>query len=247
MPVKDLDRIEWYLNKLKIKNKDADDFKIFADVIDTSVLKTLYKLSNRKIITALGGVINAGKEANVFHALGESGEVAVKIYKIETSEFHNMEDYIAGDPKRQLIYTWAKKEFKNLERAFKAGVAVPEPIIFLNNVLIMQFIGVDGVPAPTLRDIGNALPELTDVDDLFNQIVKEVKKLLEIQLVHADLSEYNILWDERPVLIDMGQSVLLDHPNAMEFLRRDLKNIVRFFSKYGIKSDVNELLREVMA
>jgi RIO kinase 1 len=70
-------------------------------------------------------------------------------------------------------------------------------------------------------------------------------------LVHGDLSEYNILIDPdtlEPIFIDMGQSVTLEHPRAQEFLRRDIENIVRYFKKYGIDADSEKLystIREI--
>ncbi|MDD1770441.1 MAG: hypothetical protein LUO79_05075, partial [Methanomassiliicoccales archaeon] len=54
------------------------------------------------------------------------------------------------------------------------------------------------------------------------------------ELVHGDLSEYNILWHEGPVIIDCGQGMTLDHPNAMEFLRRDVVNINRYFRSLDV-------------
>ena len=72
----------------------------------------------------------------------------------------------------------------------------------------------------------------------------------EANLVHADLSEYNILIDPNdvtPILIDMGQSVTLEHPNAREFLNRDVQNILRFFSRYGIRDKPEELLTKIQA
>ena len=50
--------------------------------------------------------------------------------------------------------------------------------------------------------------------------------------MHADLSEYNIMmWKGKPVVFDVAQSVLTSHPMADKFLRRDLKNIRRYFKR----------------
>jgi RIO kinase 1 len=70
----------------------------------------------------------------------------------------------------------------------------------------------------------------------------------DARLVHADLSEYNILIDEQgdPVFIDMGQSVLTDHPRAQEFLRRDVSNIIKFFNEYGFAASEITVLREII-
>ncbi|RLI76150.1 serine protein kinase RIO [Archaeoglobales archaeon] len=250
--MKNLKRIEAYLDKLRIKEKDYDDKKIYAEVLDLRTLKVLYKLSAKGIIQALGGVISTGKEANVFYADGlyDGKEIplAVKIYRIETSEFHKMDEYLFGDKrfdvrrisKKEKIYVWTEKEYKNLLRAFNADVSVPKPITYMRNVLIMEFIGKDETPAPTLIELGNQILEL-DVDGLFDDVMENIRKLYKADLVHADLSEYNIMYLDKPYFIDMGQAVLIDHPYAMSYLERDLKNIIRFFSKFKIKKDFEEL------
>lgn len=57
----------------------------------------------------------------------------------------------------------------------------------------------------------------------------------ECHLVHADLSEYNMLWyKEKIYFIDVGQSVEPSHPNGLEFLFRDCNNVSSFFAKAGL-------------
>jgi RIO kinase 1 len=250
--------IDRYLERLKIKDRDQDERKIFAEVLDRRTLVNLYKLS-KKYIRALGGVISTGKEANVFYADGfvdgENTPLAVKIYRIETTEFHKMEDYIFGDKrfdvrrvsKKDLIYLWAEKEFKNLQRAYNSGVKVPRPICHFRNILLMEFLGEDEIPSSSLFELGKGLNELVDVVELFDGVLENVKLLYrEAEIVHADLSEYNILLHENePYFIDMGQAVLIDHPYAMYFLKRDIKNILRFFSKFGLREDEEKILLQI--
>lgn len=253
MRIEDLDR---YLDKLRIKEIGEEDRKIYAEVLDQRTLKTLYKLST-KYIKAMGGVISTGKEANVFYADGifEGKELpmAVKIYRIETSSFDKMDEYIFGDRRfdyrispKEKIYIWTEKEFRNLERAFDSGVRVPRPYAYLRNVLLMEFIGENEIPAPTLVEVGKELAEL-DVEDIFEDIVENVKKLYQkAELVHADLSEYNVMLFDRPVIIDMGQAVLRDHPLALSYLQRDVRNVVRFFSKFGVRVSEEEIFEEIV-
>jgi len=219
-------------------------------------LKTLYKLST-KYIKAMGGVVSTGKEANVFYAdgifEGKAVPMAVKIYRIETSSFEKMDEYIFGDRRfdyrispKEKIFLWTEKEFRNLERAYESGVSVPKPYAYMKNVLLMEFIGENEVPAPTLVEIGKELAEL-DVEEIFAEIVENMKKLYQkAELVHADLSEYNIMFLDKPVIIDMGQAVLADHPKAREFLMRDVRNVVRFFRKFGIKVEEEQIYWEVV-
>lgn len=265
---------ERQLPKGKRRKKDYRDRKTEQYVFDIPTLETLYKFSNKGIITALGGPISRGKESVIFHALGaEEEELAIKMYKISTSNFNAMLDYIIGDPRfenikkdhRSIIFAWARKEFKNLKRAFDAGVRVPQPIACDKNVLIMEFIGKEGIAAPRLRDIPvDILKDDFEPEELFLRIISAVRTLYERgKLVHADLSEYNIVmkgYVERdfettantgaeigiePVIIDMGQSLLLNHPHADTFLLRDVRNIVIYFNKLGLNYSEDEIMRMV--
>ncbi len=255
--MKDLRKLDAYLDKLRIKETDSEERKIYAEVLDGRTLKTLYKLSAKGFIKALGGVVSTGKEANVFYAdghyKGKDVPMAVKIYRIETSEFDKMDEYLFGDERfdmrrispKEKVFIWTEKEFRNLERAKEAGVSVPEPYTYMKNVLLMEFVGEDELPAPTLVELGRELGEL-DVYGIFEDIVDNLKKLYrKADLVHADLSEYNIMYLDKVYLIDMGQAVLKRHPMAESYLTRDVRNLVRFFGKFGVRIDGEELIREI--
>ncbi len=227
--------------RMRIKSSDMETF---ADVFDEATLMALYELSRKGYIEALGGCFSTGKEANLFHAIAKKddiSEIAVKIYLISTANFNAMKEYILGDPRfagikqsrKDIILAWTKKEFKNLKRAEEAGVRVPKPYFTKRNILLMEFIGKDGIAMPQLKDAGLSAAEAKHI---FNRILEYMKLLYsKARLVHADLSEYNILLDVNtmePVIIDMGQSVITDHLNAEVYLRRDVANIARFFGKY---------------
>jgi RIO kinase 1 len=204
------------------------------------------------ILDTLDFPIATGKEGNVFRATNTDGDfIAVKIYRISNSTFNNIQKYIAGDERfknvgksrRRAIFLWAQKEFRNLERITSNKIKVPKPIKCEKNVITMEYIGVDGSPAPHLKDV-----EIRKPDKLFKTLFGHIKSLhQDAQLVHADFSEYNILMtDDEPTIIDVGQAVLTKHPMAMEFLERDLKNLVRFFKKHGIKADAEALKMEII-
>jgi RIO kinase 1 len=95
---------------------------------------------------------------------------------------------------------------------------------------------VEGQVAPTLKDVNL---EQEEARAIYEQIVHYISLLYNrAQLVHADLSEFNILYrQEGPVIIDMGQSVTLDHPQARRFLERDIANVSHYFrKKYSLGS-----------
>lgn len=242
--------IDTLIDNGRVKNKDTEKLKVTENVFDEATLKALYTLSNKGIIEALGGSISTGKEANVFLADGKDHNLAVKIYRITSSTFNSMEDYIMGDPrfrdvrhtKKDLIFAWTKKEYRNLLRAGEVGIKVPKPITTERNILVMEFVGKDEKPYPLLKDV--QLDEAS-AKKVYDILINYIKKLYEdAELIHGDLSEYNVLIETElvePILIDMGQSVTLEHPRADQFLRRDIQNIARHFKKYGIKSDETEL------
>ncbi|MGB3908597.1 MAG: serine protein kinase RIO [Methanomethylovorans sp.] len=242
--------IDTLVDSGRIKQKDAQKIKVTENVFDEATLKAIYTLSNKGIIEALGGSISTGKEANVFLADGKDHSLAVKIYRITSSTFDSMEDYIMGDPrfrdvrrtKKDIVFAWTKKEYRNLLRASEVGIKVPKPIITERNILVMEFAGKEEKPYPLLKDVKL---EASAAKKVYDILIDYIKRLyVDAELVHADLSEYNILIEPElmePVLIDMGQSVTIEHPKADQFLLRDIKNIVRHFKKYGIISNENDL------
>lgn len=242
----DIDRVRDELHKIDLRRKKIKNSELFEtveEVFDYSTLMILYDLINNGFIDVMYGVVNSGKEARVYFAKDRNGlDLAVKIYLTSTSEFRKgMLTYIIGDPRfkvssrktRDIIYVWARKEYSNLSKAYSVGVRVPKPITVKGNILVMEFIGVDGVPAPLLKDY---LPQ--NIDSFFNIVMDYVRKLyINARIVHGDLSEYNIMvFNDSPVLIDFGQAVDLSHPMAEELLVRDVNNLLKFFSDVGVNT-----------
>ena len=227
-----------------------EKFKVMHHVFDNFTNRTLFKLISERHFKGLESPISVGKEGNIFSALTEDGRrVIVKIYRLETCDFNRMYDYIKDDSrfhklrrkKRKIIFAWVQREFKNLLRAAKFKVNVPKPIAILNNVLVLEFIGKGNEIAPMLKD---KFPE--NKKQFLNKIINNIKKLYKAELVHADLSAFNILnFNEEPVLIDFSQSTTLEHPRAMEFLERDVKNVCVFFRKLGLKADEEKIIKSV--
>ena len=222
--------------------------KIENYVFDDSTHKALFKLSSNNIITSIDMPISSGKEAVTFLGHLENTPLVAKIYKIETSNFKNMSQYIIGDyrfknisgDKRDLFMIWASKEFKNLSLALKNDVSCPVVIAREQNILIMSFIGENDIPFPKLNEIDFVL------GIVYNQIIENYTKLLYgAKIVHADFSAFNILINPNTfkiTIIDMGQAVTYSHPKAKEFLKRDIISITDFlikkFPKFEITYDM---------
>ncbi|KZX14377.1 serine protein kinase RIO [Methanobrevibacter filiformis] len=228
--------------------KSDDDKRVGSEIFDKQTLETLYKLANHKYLDILNGAISTGKEANVLKGvLNNTTYLAVKIYRIATSDFKKMHFYIDGDPrfnvksssKRQLTTSWVNKEFRNLKRLKEAGVSCPAPITALNNVLILEFIGDSyGNPAQTFK---NHKPD--DLDQFIHDLLMETRKFIhDGKLIHGDLSSFNILnFNDYPVIIDVSQSVVLDHPIAKELFIRDIENLSLEFKKMNVEISTDML------
>lgn len=224
------------------------------EVFDQNTFMVIYQFLNSGVLYEVHGVVNAGKEARVYWGKNKEGkDLAVKIYLTSSAEFKKgMLKYIEGDYRfkgvkhdtRSLIFTWAQKEFRNLEQASRAKVRVPKPVAVKNNVLIMEFIGKDGVNAASLKEQKPRDPEKV-YEVLLNYLTRLYQKA---ELVHGDLSEYNIMmWKGKPVIFDVAQAVPTSHPMAEFFLRRDLINLNKFFSRLGVKVlSIDEIYKKVV-
>ena len=235
---------------------DADQFKLKESVFDEATYGALYKLVQDNQIAAFGGPVSTGKEANVYTALGgeaaaaelggEEPTVAVKIYRINASDFREMGEYLEGDPrfeevandKKAVVVGWVKKEFANLKRARAAGVRAPRPLAVERNVLIMEYLSTDAGRARRLAEV-----QLENPNTAFEVIKEYMRRLYDAGMVHGDLSEYNIVVDDsRLYLIDVGQAVTVHHPNSDEFLERDCENVASFFRRQWLSVTGSELL-----
>ena len=244
-------RVERERDSWRGHRRDSDDRKTYAEVFDKRNLLRIYKLFTDGVIDMIDFPISTGKEGNVFRAMTSDGELlAVKIYRTSTATFRDMAKYIQGDPRfegvtgnrRKLILVWASKEYRNLQRFVKAKVRVPVPVARHDNIVVMEYIGTEASPAPMMKSV-----VLEDPEHVASVLMEYVRRgYQDAELVHGDLSEYNVLMDGNdPVIIDVGQSVLTRHPFAEEMLVRDVTNMARFFRKYSLNIDVEQQLREI--
>lgn len=226
----------------RVRIKDKADRATAEQVMDPRTRMILFKLLNRGSIKHIDGCISTGKEANVYHAIGNNDEehIAIKIYKTSILIFKDRDKYVTGEFRfrhgycrhnpRKMVRTWAEKEMRNLVRLHTAGLPVPEPKLLKSHVLLMSFLGKNGWPAPKLKDVDISNSKACQ---LYRDCIIMIWKMFNIcKLVHADLSEFNMLYHEGQLyLIDVSQSVEKDHPHALEFLRSDCTNVTEYFRK----------------
>ena len=242
------------MTRQKWKEADIDKGqlrKTWSGVFDNRTVLNIHKLMSKGEIVELRSMLKEGKESKVLSGIGREGkEIAIKIYAVEAANFTKMQQYITGDPrfrgikkdKYSVIKAWAQKEYKNLQRATEAGIDCPKPHAVENNVLVMSLIGENNRSAPRVTDIEIPSPEYH-----FWKIVENMTKLWKkAQIVHGDLSEYNMLfWENKIWFIDFSQSVVVDHLMSVDFLKRDIHNICKYFSKLGVESDEYKIYKMV--
>ncbi|KAJ5224008.1 hypothetical protein N7468_008550 [Penicillium chermesinum] len=235
---------------------DRADRATSEQVLDPRTRMLLLQMINRGLVSEIHGCLSTGKEANVYHAISfpEDDEAAaaqhraIKVYKTSILVFKDRDKYVTGEFRfrqgysksnnRAMVKLWAEKEMRNLRRIHSAGIPCPEPIYLRLHVLVMGFLGSSkGLPAPRLKDVefDIADPELR-YRSLYIELLGYMRVMYQVcRLVHADLSEYNILYHkERLYIIDVSQSVEHDHPRSLEFLRMDIKNVSDFFRRKGV-------------
>ena len=136
---------------------------------------------------------------------------------------------------------WESHEWTTLQRLHAAGVTVPPPVERVEHGYRMAFIGDGDRAAPRLSDIALDLPTARRV---WRELQREIRLILDAELVHGDLSAFNILWwHERPVIIDFSQAVdAVVHPAARDLLRRDVDRTAGYFRRQGVAIDLDAAL-----
>jgi RIO kinase 2 len=194
------------------------------------------------VIEAFGQTLGVGKEADVYDALTPEGvRIAVKFQRLGRISFRQTRRKrgYATEHAGWLFQSRlaAEREFQALKLVYKHGVAVPEPLSQSRHVIAMGMI--EGAELAKWREISK--PE-----KVLKEVLRNVKKAyLKAGVIHADLSEYNIILKPNMhiLIIDWPQYVMANHPNAQQLLMRDVRNVLKYFSRrYRLKVKIREVL-----
>lgn len=251
----------------KRKSKRIASKRRLSDLVDESLPnrfldRSLQALFEKGYIQDLVWQLQQGKEATVFVATSGQGLVAVKVYAdIRARSFRNDACYREGrhiaDSRleraiRDRTHTgidaqlglWVEQEYRELSRLHRAGLSVPEPIVCIGNVIVMQFIGDENGAASRLSDIHLSPAEA-------HAAYQSAKNLLigfaQLGRVHGDFSTFNLLWHEgNTYAIDFPQMVhFSENPQADALLKRDIRSVAKTFRKLGVTVDEASLYHEV--
>lgn len=217
---------------------------------------------NQGLITGIHARLTSGKEATVYccraHPSINRKFLAAKVYREHAARSIRRGLYFEGRERnmksrelravangsefghQMMAGLWMFAEYEYLKLLFKHGADVPKPHAMCGRVILMDYIGNGNGPAPHLNGVD--LDEET-AHRYYKHVLDNVEIMLSENLVHGDLSPYNILvWKDKPWVIDMPQAVdVRFNRNAFELLRRDLANICGFFEQHGVKTQPTEL------
>ncbi len=147
--------------------------------------------------------------------------------------------------KRVLSDKWMGLENDVMTRVWEAGGPVPYPIGFSGDGMLLEYVGDDSQAAPTLGSARLTKAELTAAAE---QLVEGLRVLMEVGIVHADLSAFNLLWWQgRLQFIDFPQAVdLAINPHGLDFLHRDVANVTSWFDRHGVTIDADRLYADLL-
>jgi RIO kinase 1 len=198
---------------------------VSADAIENGLLERLV------------AVLGTGKEADVYLGRWKDAYLVLKVYRLHRTPYKKKSVIGYALDRMGAI---AAREFTILQKAYRAGVPVPTPARRVDIIFTMRFLGGQ-VKAPLLKDIILEQPE-----EVANQAIALVEKLLDACIVHGDLSEYDLLlWDHCLCLIDFPQGVdfssrmdrHLRVDEAKPLLLCDLRNLEKYFARYNVELD----------
>ena len=200
-----------------------DGYQIDFDAYDLLALSDFVK---RDSVLSIGERIGVGKESVIYAAKGEI-PLVIKFHRQGRTSFKHvrrLRDHLTDLPRVPWLYAAAlaaRHEFQVMQRLYPT-VATPRPVALSRHALAMEFVA------------GNQLNKITlsNPEECLDMILEEVGKAWHLGIVHADLSEFNIIIAEAvPRIIDWPQAVERSHPRAQELLERDISNILRFFAR----------------
>ena len=204
------------------------------------------RVSFGSILEAFGKPLGVGKEADVYDALNPKGErIAVKFHRLGRISFRQTvrKRSYSTEPTARWLYQSrlaAEREYQALKLLYPKKVAVPEPLSQNRHVIAMGMI--EGAELVHWK-------KLARPDKILKEILRNTRKAyLKTGIIHADLSEYNIILKKNKhiLIIDWPQYVKKEHPNATDLLKRDLQNVTQYFErKHRLKIDFQEALKYV--
>lgn len=211
--------------------------------------------------------IKSGKEASVYlcranpRMTGERLAALKRYHPLDRRDFRDESTYRDGEWIKQRAVRvalqkktrfgrvvqgaiWVDREWETLRVLHEGGASVPRPIAATENSILMGYVGDESVAAPQLRSLR---PDPEEAEELLGQILRSIERMLYMNIVHADLSPYNLLvWDRLVTVIDLPQAVdPRKNRFAREFLERDVRRICEWGDRHGATRDADLITNDL--
>lgn len=147
--------------------------------------------------------------------------------------------------KRLLQDRWTGHEHDIMAKLWAAGLQVPYPLSYGDDVFDLEYVGDHDQAAPQLQA---ARLDGDDLVDAFEQLVEGLRVMVAAGIAHGDLSAYNLLWWDRLLwFIDFPQAVdVAANPQGLNFLHADVTNVCRWFQRRGLEVDPEEVFADLL-
>jgi RIO kinase 1 len=238
------------------------------DLIDDEAEATAFDhFLGEGLVTDVVRIIKTGKEASVHLCRANrstTGEdlLALKVYHpLDRRDFRDESIYRDGEwiEERRIRAAlqkktrfgrmvqgslWVSREWETLRALSESGAPVPRPLAATDEAILMTYVGDAETAAPQLRSVR---PNREEAQDLFEQVMRAVELLLFRDVIHGDLSAYNVLvWEGRATVIDLPQAVdPRKNRHAEAMLQRDVVRICEHFARHGVTSSPERIASDL--
>ncbi len=238
------------------------------------LLEALSGFYHDQMISDVLHIVKGGKEANVYccdaHPLTGLPHIAAKVYRprmlrhLKNDSLYKEGRFVLNQEGKQVkgnrsvramrkktgfgqkldFATWIMHEYKVHNQLYQAGVDVPKPIANGVDTILMAYIGEPHYPARTLSDTSITSAE---APLLFERILENIRLMLTLNLIHGDLSAYNILyWQGNIFIIDFPQVVdARKNRSAFTIFERDVVRVCQYFHNFGVEADGRTIAAEM--
>lgn len=238
------------------------------------LIESVSSFYRNNVITDVTHRVKGGKEANVYRCTAHPAAgvelIAAKLYRprmLRTlkndaiyksgRQLRNEEGQLLKGRREKLALAqktnfgrhldmvwWIGNEFGVQKTLYDAGAAVPRPIGHSGNTILMDYVGDERLPAPTLNDVSL---DREEAGPLFQAVLDNIRLMLAHHFVHGDLSAFNILyWNGEITIIDFPQVVNARiNPNARMLLERDVRRVCDYFARYKVNFEPVRIVREL--
>jgi len=219
------------------------------------------------LITRVIRPVKSGKEASVFLCRANTSTTGVELaalklyHPLDRRDFRDESVYRDGEwiKERRVRVAlekktrfgrevegaiWVSREWEMLRTLSEAGADVPTPIAMTDDAILMSYVGDVDVAAPQLQ---RYRPDRDEAQQLFEQIMKNVERMLYVNVIHGDLSSFNVLvWQGRATVIDLPQAVdPRKNRHANGLLERDVERICEHFARFGVRSNAHRIAHDL--